>query len=131
MAKKSYLSHGFTIIELLISMTILVMAILAFIEVFLLAQNLVKLNQRKEFASSYAQLLVEEARGMPYDSLSGIFNGTASSTTIPATVTAARTITTTALPGLKQITISYSFPHRGKIYYDYLTTYAADNGLND
>lgn len=124
-------SQGFAIIELLISITILVVAILGLIEVFLLAQNMVKFNQRKEYASSYAQLLIEEARGRPYDSLSGSFTGTAGNTTIPVTVTATRAITTTNMVGLKQITITYSFPHRGKTYYDYLTTYAGDNGLND
>lgn len=129
---KSSPKNGFTIIEVILGVFILGVVIIALIEVFLLAQNQALLNRRKDFASAYAQSLVENSRSTPFGSLAnGTFSGSASSSSIPVTVNATRVIEDTSITGLKQIRVQYSFSHNGKTYTDYLVSYATDNGLND
>lgn len=107
-------------------------ALIAMIGVFVLAQNMVSLNWKKEFASSYAQTLIEQTRAKPYTSLTtGSIASAATNNFIPVTVNANQIIADTPLPNLKQVTIDYQFNHRGKIYRNYLTSYATDGGLND
>lgn len=116
----------------MLAVTIILTALMAIIGVFVLAQNMVVLNWKKEFASSYAQTLIEQTRSTAYASLvGGSIDSTATNNFIPVTVNANRSIVDASLPNLKQITIDYQFSHRGKIYRNYLITYATDGGLND
>lgn len=132
MARQQRITNGFTLIEVMLAVTIVLTALIAIVGVFVLAQKMVVLNWKKEFASSYAQTLIEQTRSMPFASLTnGSIASAATNSVIPVTVNANQIIVDGPLTGLKQVTIDYQFSHRGKIYRNYLVSYATDGGLND
>lgn len=128
------MKRGFTLIEVILGITIVGVTMIALVQVFVLAQNITTLNLRRDYALANAQDFIEQVRADPYNSLvNGTTTGSAFTYLTPITITVnlARAIEDTTLAGLKQIRVTATFDHNGRSYTEHLVTYATRNGLND
>ena len=110
-----YSSKGFTLIEIVISLGILLVGILAILALFPIGFDSAKRSEDLTEATMHAQRIMEEIKNTGYPVIIPTTSLSSNRFTY-AVNTAAVTVGTAAVANIQQVTVTVSWEYKGRLY---------------
>lgn len=131
MLKRKNKEQGFTLVEVLVTIVVVAVALMALLSVFIYGFNLLSRMKQTAIATQCAQEELENIRNLTYEEILALGPSfTNDSLTLLDNSTGIRTIEDSVGPDIKKLTISVFWIYRGQNMRKDIVTYITREGIN-
>lgn len=129
--KRKNKEKGFTLVEVLVTIVVVAVALMALLSVFIYGFNLLSRMKQTAVATQCAQEELENIRNLTYDEILALGPSfTNDSLTLLENNSGVRTIEDSVGPDIKKLTISVFWTYRGQNMRKDIVTYITREGIN-
>jgi prepilin-type N-terminal cleavage/methylation domain-containing protein len=131
MLKRKNKEKGFTLVEILITIVVVAVALMALLSVFIYGFNLLSRMKQTAIATQCAQEELENIRNLTYDEILALGPSfTNDSLTLLENSSGVRTVEDSVGEDIKKLTISVFWTYRGQNMRKDIVTYITREGIN-
>jgi len=131
MLKRKNKEEGFTLVEILVTIVVVAVALMALLSVFIYGFNLLSRMKQTAIATQCAQEELENTRNLTYEEILALGSSfTNDSLTLLENSSGVRTIEDSVGPDIKKLTISVFWIYRGQNMRKDIVTYITREGIN-
>jgi prepilin-type N-terminal cleavage/methylation domain-containing protein len=131
MRKRKNQEEGFTLVEILVTIVVVAVALMALLSVFIYGFNLLSRMKQTAIATQCAQEELENIRNLTYDEILALgASFTNDSLTLLESSSGVRTIEASVGDDIKKLTISVFWTYRGQSMRKDIVTYITREGIN-
>jgi prepilin-type N-terminal cleavage/methylation domain-containing protein len=131
MLKSKNKEEGFTLVEVLVTIVVVAVALMALLSVFIYGFNLLSRMKQTAIATQCAQEELENIRNLTFDEISALGPSfTNDSLTLLENSSGVRTIEDSVGEDIKKLTISVFWTYRGQSMRKDIVTYITREGIN-
>jgi prepilin-type N-terminal cleavage/methylation domain-containing protein len=131
MLKRKNKEKGFTLVEILVTIVVVAVALMALLSVFIYGFNLLSRMKQTAIATQCAQEELENIRNLTYDEILALGPSfTNDSLTLLENSSGVRTVEDSVGEDIKKLTISVFWTYRGQNMRKDIVTYITREGIN-